>query len=336
MLLAFAAFVALALVHKLDVVQRRRSNRLGTHLDFVPIFEAEKKDGSPDPHFPTAVPSVPTLNSECAFFPDTSGVLLIMKTGASEAYYKIPAHLLATLKCLPDFLIFSDLSQEMFGHTIYDGLDSVLDEVKYGSKDFDLYFRQQNYSASPGSWGKHHDVSKQAWDLDKYKFVHIGEKAYTMRPNYNWYLFVEADTYVVFPTLINWLKHLDPNKPHYIGSVAFLNDFPYGHGGSGYLVSKESMRAMFQGKAGVANKYDEPVQHVCCGDYIWSKAMKVETHIDVENAVRDILSLFVNPHATALLTGAAVAGFERRKAEHHTICRRQLVSADHDDASCWS
>lgn len=48
-------------------------------------------------------------SAPCASFPNTDGVLLVMKTGATEAFDRIPTHLLTTLTCLPDFLIFSDM-----------------------------------------------------------------------------------------------------------------------------------------------------------------------------------------------------------------------------------
>ncbi|OAQ73253.1 glycosyltransferase family 31 protein [Pochonia chlamydosporia 170] len=225
-----------------------------------------------------------TLDDECALFPNTSSVQLIMKTGASESYSKIPTQLMTNLKCVPDFLFFSDMAQKIAGYTIHDSLDTVLDEVKEKNKDFELYHRQKKCPIDQEQCNKNHDVAKQGWDLDKYKNIHMAEKAYKLRPNADWYLFVDADTYVVFPTLMEWLKALDPNKPHYIGSVAYLGGFPFGHGGSGYLVSKAAMHAMFYGKTGVANKYDEPVQHTCCGDYMWSKALKDETGIEVVNA----------------------------------------------------
>lgn len=49
------------------------------------------------------------FGSPCSRFPNTDDILLVMKTGASEAYDKLPAHLLTSLQCLPDFLLFSDL-----------------------------------------------------------------------------------------------------------------------------------------------------------------------------------------------------------------------------------
>jgi hypothetical protein len=36
-------------------------------------------------------------------------ILLVMKTGATEALQKLPIHLLTTLKCVPEFLLFSDM-----------------------------------------------------------------------------------------------------------------------------------------------------------------------------------------------------------------------------------
>jgi hypothetical protein len=49
------------------------------------------------------------FSNPCANFPNTDNIQLIMKTGATEAFDKVPTHLLTTLQCLPDFLIFSDM-----------------------------------------------------------------------------------------------------------------------------------------------------------------------------------------------------------------------------------
>ncbi|OAA46308.1 hypothetical protein NOR_03061 [Metarhizium rileyi] len=230
-------------------------------------------------------PQSSKLDDECALFPNTSSVLLVMKTGASESYSKLPTQLITNLKCVSYFLFFSDMAQKIAGYTIHDSLDTVLDEVKEKNKDFDLYHRQKKCPIDQEQCNKGQEVASQGWNLDKYKNIHMAEKAYMLRPNHDWYLFVDADTYVVFPTLMEWLKQMDASKPHYIGSVAYLSGFPFGHGGSGYLVSKAAMSSMFDGKTGVANRYDEQIQHTCCGDYMWSKALKDETGIPVVNAV---------------------------------------------------
>lgn len=49
----------------------------------------------------------------CDNFPNTDGILLVMKTGATEVFERVPTHLLTTLRCLPDFLIFSDMVRRL-------------------------------------------------------------------------------------------------------------------------------------------------------------------------------------------------------------------------------
>ncbi|KAM0264742.1 hypothetical protein ACHAQJ_000567 [Trichoderma viride] len=224
-----------------------------------------------------------TSEADCAQFPDTSNILVVMKTGASEAYSKIPTQVLTNLKCLPEFLIFSDMEQEIAGYKIHDSLDRVLDSVKTNNGDFDIYFRQRQCAADQDNCNKYVDIAKEGWDLDKYKNIHMAEKTFEMRPNYDWYLFVDADTYVVWPTILHWLNKLDHTERMYFGSVAMLGDFPFGHGGSGYVVSNAAMRDFFEGKDNVANRWDEDTKSQCCGDFMFAKALKETTGIGVNN-----------------------------------------------------
>ncbi|PFH55125.1 hypothetical protein XA68_10650 [Ophiocordyceps unilateralis] len=176
------------------------------------------------------------------------------------------------------------MQQLVAGHHIRDSLDTVLPKIKLGSKDFDIYHRQKACGADQASCNKGFDVGQEGWNLDKYKNIHMAEKTYALRPDRDWYLFVDADTYVFWPTLIKWLEKLDAGKKHYMGSIAYVGNFPFGHGGSGYLLSQAAMRDMFHGRAGVANRWDEYITHQCCGDFAFSYALKNETGIAVESA----------------------------------------------------
>lgn len=49
------------------------------------------------------------FSQPCQGFPNTEDVMVVMKTGATEAFEKMPTQLLTSLQCLPDFLLFSDL-----------------------------------------------------------------------------------------------------------------------------------------------------------------------------------------------------------------------------------
>jgi hypothetical protein len=236
--------------------------------------------GAPPPAAP-----VPSADPACEGFPDTSKVLLVMKTGASEAYARVPTQLMTMLRCLPDFLIFSDMDQNIGGHPIHDSLSTVLAEAQEGNSDFDLYRRQKWCLVDQENCNKLGNPAREGWNLDKYKNVHIAEKSYAMRPGYDWYLFVDADTYVLWPNLMQWLKKLDPTKKLYLGSVTMINNFSFGHGGSGYLVSKAAMEDFVGKNKGVGNQWDVRAKGECCGDYIFALALKNKTDVGVQQMV---------------------------------------------------
>ncbi|CRK13882.1 hypothetical protein BN1723_010153 [Verticillium longisporum] len=219
----------------------------------------------------------------CDSFPDTSNILLVMKTGATEAFNRVPTQLMTMLKCVPEYFIFSDLAETIGGYQIRDSLDTVLAAAMDGNEDFDLYRRQQACAVDQESCNKLAEDKNEGWNLDKYKNVHIAEKTFNMRPNYEWYIFVDADTYVLWPTLVQWLKRLDPHKKHYLGSVTMIHGFNFGHGGSGYIISHAAMKEMVADHPGVANQFDTQIQQECCGDYIFARALHNTTQTRVRN-----------------------------------------------------
>ncbi|KAK3321736.1 glycosyltransferase family 31 protein [Apodospora peruviana] len=220
--------------------------------------------------------------SQCDNFPDTHNILLVMKTGASEAYARLPAQLLTSLQCLPDFLIFSDMDQQVAGYQVHDSLATVLPEAELGNSDFDLYRRQKACLVDQEACNKLGDPASEGWNLDKYKNVHIAEEAYRMRPGYDWYVFVDADTYVSWPTLVPWLRTLKPTNKHYLGSVTLINNFGFGHGGSGYILSKRLMQDFVGKNPGIANKFDLRAKSECCGDYVFALALNEATKAEVK------------------------------------------------------
>lgn len=49
------------------------------------------------------------FSEPCRGFPDLDDITLVMKTGATEAFDRMPTQLLTSLQCVPDLLLFSDL-----------------------------------------------------------------------------------------------------------------------------------------------------------------------------------------------------------------------------------
>ncbi|KAI0206033.1 glycosyltransferase family 31 protein [Astrocystis sublimbata] len=213
----------------------------------------------------------------CARFPSTDGVLLVMKTGATEAFDRIPTQLLTTMSCLPDnFLIFSDMEQQMGPYHIYDALSAVDEADRARIGDFDLYRTQQECIVSQQSCIDAKAQRQSAWNLDKYKFMPMIEETWRMRPGQDWYIFAEADTYVFWANMMHWLKKksgLNPRDKIYLGSRSFVNNRPFAHGGSGYILSGGVLRHLVEKHDNLTRQYTDQGTRECCGDLLVALAL---------------------------------------------------------------
>ncbi|KAI0402510.1 glycosyltransferase family 31 protein [Xylaria palmicola] len=213
----------------------------------------------------------------CARFPDTDGILLVMKTGATEAFDRMPTQLLTTMSCLPDnFLIFSDMEQQIGRYHIYDALTEVDDADKAKNADFDLYRTQQECPVSQTLCIDAKSERQKAWNLDKYKFLPMLEQTWRMRPGRDWYIFAEADTYIFWANMMHWLKKksgLNPREKIYLGSRSFVSNRPFAHGGSGYILSGAVLKHLVEKHTGLTSQYTETATHECCGDLLVALAL---------------------------------------------------------------
>jgi hypothetical protein len=217
---------------------------------------------------PTAEP--PGLIGGCEGFPDTKDILVVLKTGATEAYDKLPIHFLTTLSCNNDSIVFSDMEMDVAGHRVHDSLDEISEEIMKDNSDFDLYRQLQEY------YRLHEDprplkVGSNAWNLDKYKFIHMLRKTYNYRPDVPWYVFIEADTALIWDNLRTLLDKYDPKEPYYIGSPTYL-DIEFAHGGTGYVISGAAMQKAVSDHMDI-DKYDEAVRSICCGDAMIARVL---------------------------------------------------------------
>ena len=214
----------------------------------------------------STVPSPkPTDHGVCDGFPESKDIFVVMKTGATEAYDKLPVHFLTTLKCAKSYILFSDMEMDMAGHHLIDSLDQVADDIKKDNKDFELYNQLQDYQRLREDPRPLKDNNNNGWNLDKYKFLHMLLKGYRERPDAPWYVFIEADTALIWDNLRIFLDKLDPSKPYYIGSPTYL-DIEFAHGGSGYIISQAAIQAGVGDHPEIATHYDKDVHSICCGD----------------------------------------------------------------------
>ncbi|CAI4220117.1 unnamed protein product [Parascedosporium putredinis] len=185
----------------------------------------------------------------CSFHPDTSKIAVVMKTGATESFARLPTQFMTTLRCIPDYLVFSDRKETIAGIQVMDTLDAVLPKAMEGNADFDLYRVQASCAIDQGPCTSALDRAEMGWNLDKYKNIHMAEKTWKMLPDKD--------------------------------CVALLGDIAFAHGGSGYLMSRAAMKDLIGGHPGLANRYDEDMHNYCCGDAVFAKAVRDTIDVNV-------------------------------------------------------
>ncbi|KAJ5296989.1 uncharacterized protein N7443_007882 [Penicillium atrosanguineum] len=185
----------------------------------------------------------------CPPLPGIEDILVVMKTGVTEARQKVPIHFKTTLSCIPHYVIYSDFEEEIEGVKIYDALSTIDSGVKMRVQDFDIYNRiagkgrkgleQEDFADEDNTnFGK---PNNPGWKLDKWKFLPMAQEALKYKPDAKWFVFMEADTYPSWPTLLTWLAKFDHKKPYYLGTETQIADVIFAHGGSGFMLSNPAL-----------------------------------------------------------------------------------------------
>jgi hypothetical protein len=221
----------------------------------------------------------------CHGLPGANETLIVLKTGASEIEEKLPIHLQTTFKCYPNTVIFSDFGETYMNHTIVDALEDVDPELKDNHDDFDLYRRLRSegraaLAPSELSGFSSHTTSLSGnptipgWTLDKYKFLPMMRKTLELHPEMKWYLFVEADTYIFWTSLLAYAAALDPDAPHYIGGQNSVGDIEFAHGGTGFLVSRPALEMVVAEYVAHKSDWEVLTRDHWCGDCVLGKTFK--------------------------------------------------------------
>ncbi|RJE23805.1 hypothetical protein PHISCL_03836 [Aspergillus sclerotialis] len=211
-------------------------------------------------------------------------VLVVVQTTARAVYETLPVQLLASPQCDRNILIFSDLAQKLGPYRVHDVLAEVSEEVRSNSSAFDYYRKLQEYQATGQDIRTFlNDSSEAERNLERYKSIPMLKKAWSMRPGYDWYMFIGADTYLFQKNLALWLERLNPSKPWYLGSPVYSGNETAAHSGSGIILSRAAMSKGLDSDPDIVMGYYELAQQGYSGDYLIMKALQQEG-IPIHNA----------------------------------------------------
>ena len=251
------------------------------------------------PPLPGPLPK--TTGPGCTNVADVRNIAISVKTGATESMDKLPTQLMTSLRCVPDPMLFSDLDQTLGDYQIHDVLSRFSPGAMEGNSDFDIYHRQKELVAQGrenqlkslvslpnpvDDW--HAPGSNAAWALDKYKFLHMVERAWELQPDRDWYVFIEADAYLSLSNLVRWLGTLNPKKKLYFGKPVRMwehrSPLYFGYGGSGVVLSGAAVREFAVEHKGLANSFDYRVRGWWFGDFVLADALDEVLHLRITNA----------------------------------------------------
>ncbi|KAJ6119795.1 hypothetical protein N7523_004075 [Penicillium sp. IBT 18751x] len=218
--------------------------------------------------------------STCHPLPGMDDILVVIKTGITEAQHKLPVHIRTTLRCIPNKLIVSDFEEEIDGLRTLDVFRNVSQSL-YSNTDFALYNRARQGGRAALIDEDHTKVANSAfgmsdnpgWKLDKWKFLPMIQEARAHRPDAKWYVFLEADTYPIWPNLLAWLENYDSNEKLYLGNQMMIGDTTFAHGGSGFVISNTAIHAVADFYTEHEEEWNEVTDREWAGDCVLGMAL---------------------------------------------------------------
>ncbi|KAK1240836.1 hypothetical protein MKX07_006269 [Trichoderma sp. CBMAI-0711] len=118
------------------------------------------------------------------------------------------------------------------------------------------------------------------WELDALKFITGMELAYRLMPQKKWYTILDDDTFLIGPSLHLLLSHLDPAKPQYIGNAVGDYKSRFAHGGSGIVLSQETMRRLFSNPGIVAQSHVDSLDETWGDRLVGTTLIKLGIYLD--------------------------------------------------------
>ncbi|PSN74521.1 hypothetical protein BS50DRAFT_478980 [Corynespora cassiicola Philippines] len=236
-----------------------------------PSTELSSKSSTPAPK--------PTPVDPKKFCRDVKGapnVMVIVRTSKATIGDKLPTNLKKLLACVPNVAIFSDHTGKIDDYEVHNALDDIRETTKTAHEEFQEYEKLQAADYQP--------KESQAKELDKWKFLPMVYKAYKMKPEVRFYMFIEPDTSLSWTNTLQWIGRLDYRIPYYSGAPTFLGDVRFAQRGSGILLSNGALRQYVKA-------YDERYTHdwearvgkECCGDMVLATAMR-DAHVEFYSA----------------------------------------------------
>jgi hypothetical protein len=183
---------------------------------------------------------------------------------------------------VPDYVIYSDYEEDIQDHHVHDVFEGISPSLKASVPEFKLYEQLKkrgretlsSTTATNIGSGPSGSQDNPSWRLDRFKFLPMVDKALRHRPDAKWFVFIEADTYLVWQNLLEYLALFDPEKPLYMGKHMYIGEELFAHGGSGFALSAAAMKKVTNRWRKHVDEYDAYTTRMWAGDFVLGKALR--------------------------------------------------------------
>lgn len=249
----------------------QRHGRL--HVDSDGFATCDRPSDNPVSHSQKAPPLPINQETHCADLDGIDDLAIILKTGSTEIYEKLPIHFTTTFLCVKDRLFYSDVQQYFSGESIRDALILVSQDSRDKRSDLEQHALLNEHVRLSGDAAELR--GEKSWQIDKWKFLPMISDAYaTFGDKKKWYFFIEADTYTSLHNLIPWLAMLDHKQPIYAGAQVMIDQTEFGHGGSGLLLSSSAAKALSDVYHSDKTRWESVIAADCCGDKVMAEVLQ--------------------------------------------------------------
>ncbi|KAF2155283.1 glycosyltransferase family 31 protein [Myriangium duriaei CBS 260.36] len=241
-----------------------------------------------------------TEDARCAAYPDPGNIAVAVKTSAAYASLEQLNRIANIFHCLsPDRLLFlSDLDQTVGPYTLHNVLSQASPTLLNWHHDFSFYRKQERYakrglnvrdmnSKTPVLSPETSEAKEQELKiLDKYKFLHMVEKAWELQPDMDWYVFADPSAYYFWPNLVRWLREIDPAQARFFGKASRIasSELDIANEQSGFVMSGAAVKLLVSKGTRVTKSWDKKVAQMENGQHVLATALHSEISLKLTDA----------------------------------------------------
>ncbi|ODQ66044.1 hypothetical protein NADFUDRAFT_51316 [Nadsonia fulvescens var. elongata DSM 6958] len=214
----------------------------------------------------------------------TEKYFVMLKEGSTSIWSRVPMHLLTTFSKVKHFGLYSDIETSLGGYPVHDILKNstkvLMEDAAFNDYRLMNQWHRNHVYIDVATHDLPRNTFKDGWNTDRFKNLPMLAHAWKNTPSTTeWYIFMDGDTFIFWDNMAYFLSAYDPDEPHYFGSETGYLFFA--HGGSGVVVSRAAMTALF-GKDhhdeavinAVVHSYEEATLKTCCGDLMLGSALR--------------------------------------------------------------